>query len=191
MAVGRTEESLHASKRCLELDPLDLVINIHMAWHHHFARQYEQAIEQCWKTSELHPNSFWPAWFFGLAYEQQGQVDRAEEELQAAVKMSGEVTFASAALGHLYGIVGKKAQARSIFNELAARASRSYVPAYDIALVCVGLGWKDQALEFLSQAHHERSGWMTYLNVDPRLDPLREDRRFIDLRHRIHLINPG
>ena len=28
-AVGRTEESLNASKRCLELDPLDLVINIH------------------------------------------------------------------------------------------------------------------------------------------------------------------
>ncbi len=52
-AVGRAEESLSASKRCLELDPLDLVINIHMAWHYHFARQYEQAIEQCWKTSEL------------------------------------------------------------------------------------------------------------------------------------------
>jgi TolB-like protein/Flp pilus assembly protein TadD len=191
MAVGRTEESLHASKRCLELDPLDLVINIHMAWHYHFARQYEQAIEQCWKTSELHPKSFWPAWFFGLAYEQQGQIDRAEEELLVAVKMSGDVTFASAALGHLYGIVGKTAQARSIFDELTTRASRSYVPAYDIALVCAGLGWKDQALGYLSQARQERSGWMTYINVDPRLDPLREDPRFIDLLHHMRLINAG
>jgi TolB-like protein/Tfp pilus assembly protein PilF/DNA-binding XRE family transcriptional regulator len=191
MAVGRTEESLQASKRCLELDPLDLVINIHMAWHYHFARQYEQAIEQCWKTSELHPKSFWPAWFFGLAYEQQGQIDRAEEELQVAVKMSGDVTFASAALGHLYGIVGKTAQARSIFAELTTRASRSYVPAYDIALVCAGLGWKDQALGYLSQARQERSGWMTYINVDPRLDPLREDPRFIDLLHHMRMVSPG
>jgi TolB-like protein/Tfp pilus assembly protein PilF/DNA-binding XRE family transcriptional regulator len=191
MAVGRTEESLHASKRCLELDPLDLVINIHMAWHYHFARQYEQAIEQCWQTSELHPKSFWPAWFFGLAYEQQGQIDRAEEELLVAVKMSGDVTFASAALGHLYGAAGKTAKARSIFDELTARASRSYVPAYDIALVCAGLGWKDQALGYLSQAHQERSGWMTYINVDPRLDPLRDDPRFIDLLHRVHLIKPA
>jgi hypothetical protein len=125
-----------------------------------------------------------------LAYEQQGQIDRAEEELRTAVKMSGEVTFASAALGHLYGIVGKTAQARSIFDELTARASRSYVPAYDIALVCAGLGWKDQALGFLSQAHQERSGWMTYLNLDPRLDPLREDPRFIDLQHRMRLVSP-
>jgi TolB-like protein/Tfp pilus assembly protein PilF/DNA-binding XRE family transcriptional regulator len=189
MAVGRTEESLRASKRCLELDPLDLVINIHMAWHYHFAHQYEQAIEQCWQTSELHPKSFWPAWFFGLAYEQQGQIDRAEEELRVAVKMSGDVTFASAALGHLYGTVGKTTEARSIFDELTARASRSYVPAYDIALVCVGLGWKDQAFGYLSQAHEERSGWMTYINVDPRLDPLRDDPRFTDLLHRVHLIS--
>jgi TolB-like protein/Tfp pilus assembly protein PilF/DNA-binding XRE family transcriptional regulator len=187
MAVGRTEESLTASRRCLELDPLDLVINVHMAWHYLFARQYEQAIEQCWKTSDLHPNSFWPAWFFGLAYEQQGQVGRAVEELQVAVKKSGDVTFASAALGHLYGSVGKTAEARGIFDELTARAARSFVPSYDIALVCAGLGWNDQALGYLSQAYQERSGWMTYMNIDPRLDPLRTDARFIDLLHRVRL----
>jgi tetratricopeptide (TPR) repeat protein len=188
MAVGRTEESLTASKRCLELDPLDLVINVHMAWHYLFARKYDQAIEQCWKTSELHPNSFWPAWFFGLAYEQQGQIGRAVEELQVAVKMSGEVTFASAALGHLYGSVGKTAEARAIFDELTERAARSFVPSYDIALVCAGLGWKDQALGYLRQAYQERSGWITYIKIDPRLDPLRTDARFIDLLHRVRLI---
>jgi TolB-like protein/DNA-binding XRE family transcriptional regulator len=72
MAVGRTEESLAESRRCLELDPLDLVINVHMAWHYLFAHQYEQAIEQCWKTSDLHPNSFWPAWFFWLGLPAAG-----------------------------------------------------------------------------------------------------------------------
>jgi tetratricopeptide (TPR) repeat protein len=188
MAVGRTEESLTASRRCLELDPLDVVINVHMAWHYLFAHQYEQAIEQCWKTSDLHPNSFWPAWFFGLAYQQQGQIGRALEELQFAVKMSGDVTFASAALGHLYGSVGKTTEAKTIFDELTARATHSFVPSYDIALVCAGLGWKDQAIEYLSQAYREKSGWMTYINIDPRLDSLRADARFIELRHRLRLI---
>lgn len=187
LATGRTEESLVASRRCLELDPLDLVINIHMAWHYHFARQYDQAVEQCWKTSELHPNSFWPAYFFGLAYEQQGQVDRALEELRTAVTISGEVTFAAAALGHLYGMAGKVAQAREIFAELTARAGRSYVPAYDIALVCIGLGWHEQALVQLDNAYQERSGWMTYLNIDPRLDPLRGDPGFRELLTRVRL----
>jgi TolB-like protein/Tfp pilus assembly protein PilF/DNA-binding XRE family transcriptional regulator len=186
-AVGRTDESLQASKRCLELDPLDLVINIHMAWHYHFARQYEQAVEQCWKTSELHPNSFWPAYFFGLAYEQQGQVDRAIEEYRTSVKMSGDVTFATAALGHLYGTTGKLDDARAVYEEMNAKAARTYVPAYDIALVCIGLGWNEQALEYLAKAHQERSGWITYLKVDPRLDPLRGDVRFVDLLRRVRL----
>src|ERR1700722_7847176 len=35
-AVGRIEESLSESRRCLELDPLDMVIIILMAWIHHF-----------------------------------------------------------------------------------------------------------------------------------------------------------
>jgi TolB-like protein/Tfp pilus assembly protein PilF/DNA-binding XRE family transcriptional regulator len=188
MAVGRTEESMTASKRRLELDPLDLVINCHMAWHYLFARQYEQAIEQCWKTSELHPNSFWPAWFFGLAYQQEGQIGRAAEELQTAVKMSGDVTFASAALGHLYGSVGKTTEATAIFDELAARSDRGFVPSYDIAVVCTGLGWIDQAFEYLSRACKEKSGWMTYIKIDPRLDLLRSDARFIDLLHRVRMI---
>lgn len=187
MAVGRTEDSLRASKRCLELDPLDLVINVHMAWHYLFAHQYDHSIEQCWKTSELHPNSFWPAWFFGLAFQQQGQTGRAIEELQTAVKMSGDVTFASAALGHLYGSIGKSPEARAIFEELTARAKRSFVPSYDIALVCAGLGWNDQALGHLFQAYQEKSGWMTYINIDPRLDTLRSDARFMDLQRRVRL----
>lgn len=186
-AVGRTEESLNASKRCLELDPLDLVINIHMAWHYQFARQYEQAIEQCWKTCELHPKSFWPAYFFGLAYEQQRHVDRAIEEYRTSVRMSGDVTFATAALGHLYGTAGKTDEARAVYQELKARAERAYVPAYDIALVCIGLGWNDQALEYLARAYQERSGWMTYLKVDPRLDPLRSDVRFEELLRQVRL----
>jgi TolB-like protein/Tfp pilus assembly protein PilF len=186
-ALGRTEESLRASRRCLELDPLDLLTNAHLAWHYQFARQYEQAIEQCWKTNELHPNSFFPAYLLGLAYEQQGQIDRAVEEFQIAVKMSGRVTYAAAGLGHLYGRCGKVADARAIYDELSARGKRDYVPAYDLALVCAGLGWKDQALEYLSKSYEERSGWMTYLKVDPRLDALRSDARFQELLHRVRL----
>jgi TolB-like protein/Flp pilus assembly protein TadD/DNA-binding XRE family transcriptional regulator len=187
-AMGRTEESLVASKRCLELDPLDLVINIHMAWHHQFARQYEEAVEQCWKTNELHPNSFWPPYFFGMAYQQQGKTAAAAVEYQKAIQMSGNVTFTTAGLGHLYASSGRSAEARAIFDELCARAQNTYVPAYDLALVCVGLGATDEAFEWLDKAYDERCGWLTYLNVEPRMDALRSDSRFNDLLRRLRLM---
>jgi hypothetical protein len=78
------------------------------------------------------------------------------------------VTFATAALGHLYGTAGKADEARSVCKEMKAKAARTYVPAYDIALACIGLGWNDEPLEYMARAHQERSGWITYLKVDPR-----------------------
>jgi TolB-like protein/DNA-binding XRE family transcriptional regulator len=188
MAMGRTEESLAASTRCLELDPLDLVINIHMAWHYQFSRRYDEAVDQCHKTNDLlHPNSFWPPYFFAMAYQQQGRLADAATEFQKAIEMSGSVTFTSAGLGHLYGCAGDSAKARRIFEELYRRSQRTYVPAYDLALVCVGLGWTDQAFEWLDKAYQERSGWLTYLRVEPRLDSLRMDARFGEMLHRLRL----
>jgi TolB-like protein/DNA-binding XRE family transcriptional regulator len=188
MAMGRTEESLAASTRCLELDPLDLVINIHMAWHYQFSRRYDEAVDQCHKTNDLlHPNSFWLPYFFAMAYQQQGRLADAAMEFQKAIEMSGSVTFTSAGLGHLYGCAGDSAKARRIFEELYQRSQRTYVPAYDLALVCVGLGWTDQAFEWLDKAHQERSGWLTYLRVEPRLDSLRMDARFGEMLHRLRL----
>jgi TolB-like protein/Tfp pilus assembly protein PilF len=187
-AMGRIEESLIASKRCLELDPLDLVINVHMAWHYHFARQYEEAVDQCWKTNELHPNSFWLPYFFALAYQQQGKIAEAAAEFHKAIQMSGNITFTTAGLGHLYACSGKSAEAQAIFSELRLRAQKTYVPAFDLALVCAGLERTDQAFEWLNKAHEERSGWLTYLKVEPRLDTLRSDPRFNDLLRRVSLI---
>ena len=97
------------------------------------------------------------------------------------------VSFRVLGLGHLYGCAGDSAKARRIFEELYQRSQRTYVPAYDLALVCVGLGWTDQAFEWLDKAHQERSGWLTYLRVEPRLDSLRMDARFGEMLHRLRL----
>ena len=186
-AMGRTAESLVESRRCLELDPLDLVINLHMAWHHHWARQFEEAVEQCRIAGELFPDTFWLPFFLGMAYQQLGRIGEATVQLRRATGISGTVTFTTAALGHLYASSGRTPQARVIFEDLRARAAVSYVPSYDLALVCAGLGWQDQAFEWLGKAFEERSGWLAYLRIEPRLDSLRGDPRFAELLKRVHL----
>jgi serine/threonine-protein kinase len=187
LARGRADESLVESKRCLELDPLDLIINIHLAWHHQFARQYDEALEQCWKVSELYPNSFWPSFFSALAYEQKGMYGEALAESEKAIKMSGNVTFTTAALGHLYALSGKQAEARKTIAELKELSSKRYVTAYDIAIIYAGLGENDQAFEWLDKALEERSSWLPYLGIEPRIDELRSDPRFKALLERVGL----
>src|SRR6185369_12513799 len=45
LPLGRIEESLAESKRALDLEPLQLLVGIHLGWHYLYARQYDQAIE--------------------------------------------------------------------------------------------------------------------------------------------------
>ena len=47
-----------------------------------------------------------------------------------------------------------------------------------MAVVNLGLGENELAIEWLRRACDEHAGWMIYLTVDPRLDSIREDSRF-------------
>ena len=156
-AMGRSSESLAESLRALELDPLSLVLNGHLAWHYLYARQYDQAIQQCQKTAELDRNYPETADFRGLAYEQKGMYREAIAELQMAVNLSGNSPHIKAELGHAYAIAGETTPALDILDELKRGSTETHISSYDIAVIYIGLGRKDQALEALENAYQERS----------------------------------
>jgi serine/threonine protein kinase/Flp pilus assembly protein TadD len=56
---------------------------------------------------------------------------------------------------------------------------------FDAALYNAQLGNKDEAFKYLEEVYQQRGIWMTYLRVEPRLDPLRDDPRFQDLLRRV------
>jgi len=184
-AMGRSSESLAESLRALELDPLSLVLNGHLAWHYLYARQYDQAIQQCQKTAELDRNYPETADFRGLAYEQKGMYREAIAELQMAVNLSGNSPHIKAELGHAYAIAGETTPALDILDELKRESTETHISSYDIAVIYIGLGRKEHALEAFEDAYQERSEWLRYVKVDPRLDPLRGDPRFEKLANEI------
>ena len=92
-----------------------------------------------------------------------------------------------AALGHAYVGAGKPGKALEVLGELDARGRERYVPAYDRAVIYAGLNQIDSALAWLQRAYEERSSWMSYLKVEPRLDPLRSDPRFTTLLRNVGL----
>src|SRR5207247_45399 len=173
------------SLRALELDPLSLVLNGNLAWHYLYARQYDQAIQQCQKAADLDRNYPETADFRGLAYEQKGMYQEAISQLQMAVNLSGNSPHIKAELGHAYAIAGETTPALEILTELISGSAETHISKYDIAVIHIGLGQKYQALEALENAHQERSEWLRYLKVDPRLDPLRGDPRFEKLADQI------
>jgi serine/threonine protein kinase/tetratricopeptide (TPR) repeat protein len=186
-AMGRFDESLAESRRYLELEPTDVLANFHLIWHYWLARQPEPAIDQGWKTVELHPTSFWPEFFMGLAWEYQEQMNEAIARFQKALTMSGGKSFVRAALGHAYAVAGAQDLAAEVLEELEGQSLRQYTPAYDRAVIYAGLDDRDRAFDWLERAYDERSSWMSYLKVEPRLDVLRSDARFGMLLRKVGL----
>ena len=72
-------------------------------------------------------------------------------------------------------------------SRLKLQARREYVPAYGLAEVYATLGDKEEAFAWLERAYEERSSWLVYIKVEPRLDTLRSDLRFQDLLRRMRL----
>ncbi len=90
-------------------------------------------------------------------------------------------------MGYTYAVSGKRDEAEKILNQLTELSKRKYVSSYNMALIYIGLGEKDQALEWLENSYKERSDLLVYLKVEPRLDTLRSDQRFAELMRRVGL----
>jgi hypothetical protein len=90
-------------------------------------------------------------------------------------------------LGHAWAVAGDRDKAAEALGRLEAEAAPRYVPAYDRAVIYAGLDDRDLAFEWLRLAYQERSAWITYLAVEPRLDSIRGDSRFEDLARRAGL----
>ena len=123
-----------------------------------------------------------------MAHEQRGELDQAIRDFQEALKrVPGNANFLGA-LGHAYAVSGRRAEALKIIEQLShPDAGGNEIPAFFIVLVYSGLGEKDKAFEWLERAYRDRSGSVRYLKVEPRLDPLRSDPRFLDLLRRVGL----
>src|SRR6266545_2420343 len=149
LPLGRTEESLAESKRALELEPLQLVVCIHLGWHYLYARQYDQAIEQFRKTLELDPAFPQTQRLAAWAYLQKGMHPEAIAAFRAALSSLGRDPEIEGGLGHALGVAGRRAAALAMLEGLRHLSATQYVSPYSVALVHAGLGERDQALAWL------------------------------------------
>jgi TolB-like protein len=186
IALGRPAESLSESKRLLEIDPLDLMLNAHLGWYYLVTRQYDQAIEKCLGTLGMGEN-FWAHYYLGQAYEQTGRYEEAISEFKKAIPLSKGNPEATAALGHAYAVSGQKNEARKVLEELNDNSKHRYVSPDCRALIYAGLGDKNAAFAQLQKAYDEHAGQLIYVNVDQRFDSLRSDPRFQELCRRVGL----
>jgi tetratricopeptide (TPR) repeat protein len=185
-AMGNPAESIPFVRRAQEFDPLSLTINGVLAGMMYFARQYQQAIEQCDKTSEL-DKDFWLALMFqGTSYLAIGETSKAIRVLERGVQTCGRHPLMISSLANAYAAARMQSRAEQLLDTLLS-SSQSYVPAFCTALIQIALGDCDKAFQAIDKAIEERSGWLIFMRVDARFDPIRDDPRFDGVLERMGL----
>ncbi len=187
IATGRMDEALAESERALELDPLSSVMNTHLGWHYMYAREYDTAMRHLDYTLLLEPDFPLAAWYKGLIYEQQGLYRESEAAFERAMSPSVDNLFIRADAAHMYAVSGQKERVKSELAEFEAMAKDRYVSSFRLAVICVGVGEDDRAFEYFDKALAEHSDMLVYLNLDPRFDRLRSDKRFQELVSKVGL----
>src|SRR3989441_8151035 len=183
--LGQFEDGVAELKRALQLDPLSVIINADVGTVLTSARRYDEAIEQLRKTLEMDPSFYYAHYNLGEALEMKGLTENAIAEYQKATALNDD-PVPQALLGHLYAKMGRKDEARRILQRLRDSSKQHYVSPYLFAMIHIGLGDKDQAIDFLEKTYEDRDGYsIAFVKVDPFLDPLRSDPRFEALVQRV------
>jgi len=182
---GRPQEALGVAKSALDLDPASPSASHNLAVQFYFARQFNQAIEQCHKTLEMDPNFVVAYQVLGEAYLAEGMNREAVPVLEKYSALSQGGADSLALLGYSHARLEERTHALRMLQELTAASKKSFVPAFFFALVYAGLEDKDQAFTWLERAYNERYTRFAYLKLEALWDPLRSDQRFSDLVRRV------
>jgi TolB-like protein/Flp pilus assembly protein TadD len=183
--VGQTEREIAELKRAVELDPLSLVINSNLGVAYIHAGRPDEAIAQLRKTVELDGTFYYARYNLAQALELKGLIPEATAEYQKTMGMT-EDPVPLGMLGRLYALHGQKDEALKILQRLRQNREQRYTAAYSLALIYVGLGDHNEALNWLEQGYREHDGFnIGPIRVDPLLNPLHGDPRFEALAEKI------
>jgi hypothetical protein len=119
-----------------------------------------------------------------IAYAQMG---RGPEALAAARKAPevDDSPLVLATAGGAIAMAGDYAGARQVLARLEEISRTRYVCPYEVGVIHLVLGGRDEAFRLFERGYEVRSACMPFTKVDPRLDPIRSDPRYADLVRRL------
>jgi TolB-like protein len=188
---GRHEEARSCLRRARELDPLQpmmYALSAHVAL---LARDHSAGLEFARQATAVGP-AFWIGFFqLAWAYERLGQVELALEALHRAEVSSGGNSKMISLRGYILAKAGRRGEAEQVLSALETISHERYVPPYAFALIHVGLGHNERALDWLQHAYNVRDVHVIWLPMDPKLDPLRNETSFVRLIERCGFRDSG
>jgi serine/threonine-protein kinase len=182
---GRFDEAMAEIETAQAIDPGALVYMRDRGRILYYARRYDEAIVQLKRVIDLDENFETAHGWLRVAYAMKGDESQAYELFMKTQKRTNPDRVEI--YQKTYETAGWQGVKRKIFEFSKLDAHKPGSELYAIANLAAVLGEKDQAFEYLNKAVERREWRIIMLNVDPPLDPLRDDPRFAEIVRRVGL----
>jgi len=186
-AYERHAEAHAAMNKALSIDPLSMMSYTGVGDAYYFSRDYEKSVFNYRMGLELDPRFDGTHTGLARSLEALGRFDEARAEYGEGRRLSGGLAGPSFGLAHLEAASGNEQEARRILAELTEARSTRVVSAWGIAVLHASLGDVDEAFHWIDAAIEEHAPGLAMLRVHPRLDPIRNDPRYLPLVRKLGL----
>lgn len=178
---GRLEEARAAMETALRLDPLSSYVHADAGWIDYWAGHRDRAADRCGRTIELDPESRSGRTCLLFVRMAQGDWTAAREAARALMLSHGATAAETAVLDAAPVTAELEPYWSWEARRLESLPERSAHDAFLLALTYAQLDRGDDAFRELEEAWRGRTSWMLWLEVEPRLAPLRDDPRWAEL----------
>jgi len=183
----RWQEALSQIEKTLELDPLSPVANVNLATYYQTNREYGRAIELNRRAAELgaHGSHFAMA----VCYGNLRMFDEMKRELAIHVEQA-RPTFPGATVardGAIAYFENDNQALERLLPQIETRLDETGLDAFAVAFCYFHIGNEAKGFEWLERSYSRREDSLFGIQVQPDLEHVRNDPRYVDLLKRIGL----
>jgi TolB-like protein len=187
-SMRRLGEARAVADESVARDPLSAPAELTRALILYYSRQWPAALSSASHAEALDPKLATTHLLEGRILEAMGDFQGALRETRRAIAGSSAAVGWQMQALRQQALAGDVAGARRGFEALAASPAAEFLRAspYE-AYFRLAIGDVPTALRVLERSVAQRDPSVLWIDVDPRLDPIRERPEFMDLRSRIGL----
>jgi tetratricopeptide (TPR) repeat protein len=178
-AMGRPDDGVTTARHAVALDPLNPFAHAELGETLLYARRYDESIAAFQDALALYPELPFASEHRGLAYYALGKF----QEARSSCDVAHPGTDGQMCLAISYQKLKQRADAEAALARI--RTSSGDTKAYVYAVIFAQWGETVEALRSLETAVRLRDPNVVRLKVDPLLDPLRHEPRFLAIERKL------
>jgi adenylate cyclase len=192
-AMGRIEESLDALFHAEKLDPYGENVKYCIGLIYRYTGDYDMAYRYIEESLEISPSWLAPYFTMMEVLCVQKRFDEIRQFIGSSREVPGFAEMIPVFQGMEAAYRGKVREALGPVEHMAGSSKQEAVIAplyYYFGLICLQLGRKDEAFQWIRKGLQFRSTPFLFLHIDNAWDPLREDPRFDEIVQSSNLPHP-